>query len=133
MIYRHENPTREAFVRGLMERCPSCGKGHLFGNYLKPVESCAECGTHFGHIRADDGPAWATVMVVGHIVVALLFAVEATITLPLWISITGFALLSLVLVLALLQRAKGAFIGMIWSMGATGDDVTVAAPDSAKA
>jgi uncharacterized protein (DUF983 family) len=35
--------------------------------------------------------------------------------------------LSVVLVLALLQRAKGAFIGMIWSMGATGDDLKLAA------
>jgi hypothetical protein len=28
-----------------------------------------------------------------------------------------------------LQRAKGAFIGMIWSMGATGDDLKIAAAD----
>jgi hypothetical protein len=33
-----------------------------------------------------------------------------------------------VLVLALLQRAKGAFIGMIWSMGATGADLKIVAP-----
>ena len=128
MIYRHENPTRQAFVRGLMQRCPNCGKGHLFRSYLKQVDACADCGERFANIRADDGPAWATVMVVGHIVVALLLIVESTIVLPIWYSIGGFFVLSIVLVLALLQRAKGAFIGMIWSMGATGDDLKIASP-----
>ena len=128
MIYVHENPTRQAFVRGLMERCPGCGKGHLFHSYLKQVDACSDCGERFAHIRADDGPAWATVMVVGHIVVALLLIVESAITLPIWLSIGGFIALSVVLVLALLQRAKGAFIGIIWSMGATGDDLKLAAP-----
>jgi uncharacterized protein (DUF983 family) len=128
MVYHHENPTRQAFVRGLMQRCPNCGKGHLFRAYLKQVDACADCGEKFSDIRADDGPAWATVMVVGHIVVALLLIVESTITLPIWLSISGFIVLSLVLVLALLQRAKGAFIGMIWAMGATGDDVKWSSP-----
>ena len=127
MIYRHENPTRQAFVRGLMQRCPSCGKGHLFRSYLKQVDACADCGERFSHIRADDGPAWATVMVVGHIVIALLLIVESAFVLPIWLSLAGFFALSIVLVLALLQRAKGAFIGMIWSMGATGDDLKLAA------
>jgi len=121
MIYNHENPTRQAFVRGLLERCPHCGKGHLFRAYLKPVDACSDCGETFDGIRADDGPAWATVMVVGHVVVAALLIVESAITLPIWISISGFIALSVALVLALLQRAKGAFIGMIWSMGATGN------------
>jgi uncharacterized protein (DUF983 family) len=128
MIYSHENPTRQAFVRGLMQRCPNCGKGDLFRAYLKQVDSCTECGERLSEIRADDGPAWATVMVAGHIVVALLLIVESAIVLPIWLSIGGFIALSLVLVLALLQRAKGAFIGMIWSMGATGADLKIAAP-----
>ena len=127
MIYSHENPTRQAFVRGLLQRCPCCGKGTLFARYLKQVDACADCGEKFAHIRADDGPAWATVMVVGHVVVAALLIVESAIVLPIWTSIGGFIALSVVLVLALLQRAKGAFIGMIWSMGATGDDVKLAA------
>lgn len=127
MIYRHENPTRQAFVRGLMQRCPGCGKGLLFGRYLKQVDACADCGQRFAHIRADDGPAWATVMVVGHVVVAALLIVESAVVLPIFYSIGGFIALSVVLVLALLQRAKGAFIGMIWAMGATGDDPKLAA------
>jgi uncharacterized protein (DUF983 family) len=27
------------------------------------------CGEHFGKIHADDGPAWLTIIIVGHLVV----------------------------------------------------------------
>src|SRR5688572_1409768 len=57
--------------RGACARCPNCGRGRLFRAYLKPVESCAECHESLKHIRADDGPAWLTILVVGHIVGAL--------------------------------------------------------------
>jgi uncharacterized protein (DUF983 family) len=126
MIYRHENHTRQSVIRGLLQRCPACGEGRLFHRYLKPVEACAACCEKLSHVRADDGPAWATVMVVGHVVIAALLITESAVTLPIWISIGGFIALSVMLVLALLQRAKGAFIGMIWSMGATGDDLKLA-------
>ncbi len=122
MTYTSENPTKQAFVRGLLERCPHCGKGKLFRAYLKQVDCCADCGERFADIRADDGPAWLTVMVVGHIVVALMLSLEATRTLPLWLSISLFTTLSGALVLALLQRAKGAFIGAIWAMKAPGSE-----------
>ena len=55
--------------RGACARCPNCGRGRLFRAYLKPVETCAECHESLKHIRADDGPAWLTILVVGHIVV----------------------------------------------------------------
>ena len=29
-----------AMLRGFAERCPSCGKGRLFGRYLKVRDSC---------------------------------------------------------------------------------------------
>jgi uncharacterized protein (DUF983 family) len=106
MVYTNQNPTRQAFVRGLLQRCPNCGNGHLFRAYLKQVDACAACGEAFRDIRADDGPAWATVMVAGHIVVALLFIVESAIVLPIWLSIGGFIVLSVILVLVLLQRNR---------------------------
>jgi uncharacterized protein (DUF983 family) len=118
MTYTSSSPTKQAAIRGALQRCPACGRGHLFGAYLKQVDRCADCGEDFAHIRADDGPAWLTVMVVGHIVVALMLMANAVLFMPLWISLTGFISLAGVLVLGLLQRAKGIFIGMIWSMNA---------------
>jgi len=113
-----DNPTKQAMIRGFFQRCPSCGKGHLFGAYLKQVDHCAACGESFAHIRADDGPAWLTVMVTGHVVVAVMMSVESLLTMPLWASIAAFSALSGAMVLGLLQRAKGIFIGLIWQMKA---------------
>jgi uncharacterized protein (DUF983 family) len=112
------NPTRQAMIRGFLQRCPGCGKGDLFRAYLKQVDACADCGEAFGHIRADDGPAWLTVMVTGHVIVALMLTANAVLFMPLWVSLSGFIALSGAMVLGLLQRAKGIFIGMIWSMKA---------------
>jgi uncharacterized protein (DUF983 family) len=118
MTISTENPTKQAMIRGFLQRCPNCGKGHLFRAYLKQVENCSECGEGFGHVRADDGPAWLTVMVTGHVVVAVMMAVESLLTMPLWASITAFCALAGAMVLGLLQRAKGIFIGLIWQMKA---------------
>jgi uncharacterized protein (DUF983 family) len=112
------NPIWQAMIRGFLQRCPGCGKGHLFRAYLKPVDACADCGEAFGHIRADDGPGWLTVMVTGHVIVALMLTANAVLFMPLWMSLSGFIALSGAMVLGLLQRAKGIFIGMIWSMKA---------------
>ena len=119
MSYTSENPTKQALVRGFLERCPACGHGRLFRAYLKQVDNCAHCGEAFGQIRADDGPAWLTVMVVGHIVVALMLTANAILMMPLWESLAGFIALAGAMVLGLLQRAKGIFIGLIWSTSAS--------------
>ena len=106
-----------AVLRGLLQRCPHCGKGHLFRRYLKPVESCGACGEDFAHIRADDFPPHLTILVVGHIVVPLMLVadragVSLEAQLAIWVPV------ALALTLALLQRIKGGIIGFIWSTGA---------------
>lgn len=118
MMLSSENPARQAMIRGFFQRCPHCGKGDLFRAYLKQVDHCASCGEAFAHIRADDGPAWLTVMVTGHVVVAVMMSVESFLILPLWASIAAFCTLAGAMVLGLLQRAKGIFIGLIWQMKA---------------
>jgi uncharacterized protein (DUF983 family) len=112
-----------AVLRGACARCPNCGRGALFRSYLKPVDACSECHEALKHIRADDGPAWLTVLIVGHIVVALALSVEMYAPLPVVTSMTIFFSLSIGLVLSLLPRAKGMFIGAIWAMDATGVDL----------
>ena len=51
--------------RGLRQCCPACGRGKLFRTYLKQVDTCEVCGAPLGDIRADDGPAWLTVLTLG--------------------------------------------------------------------
>ena len=100
--------------RGLIGRCPRCGEGRLFAGYLKQVETCAVCGEDWGHIRADDGPAWLTILIVGHIVVGAVLSVEPYVDWPQWFSTTLWVAVALVLTLLGLPRAKGVFIAFIW-------------------
>ena len=111
-----------AIGRGALACCPNCGRAPLFRKYLKQVDACAHCREPFKHIRADDGPAWLTILIVGHIVVGAALTVEIYTHLPVWMSIALFTSLTLVLVLSLLPRAKGMFIGAIWAMNAPGSE-----------
>lgn len=100
--------------RGMKGRCPQCGEGRLFKSYLKQVESCGACGEGYGHIRADDGPAWLTILLVGHIVVPLLVEFERDSTWPMWVPMLLWPSVALVLSLILLPLAKGLFITILW-------------------
>lgn len=112
-----------AVFRGACARCPRCGRGRLFRAYLKPVDQCTECHVSLKHIRADDGPAWLTILVVGHIVVGLALSVEMYSPLPVAVSVVLFVGLALGMIAWFLPRAKGMFVGAIWAMDATGIDI----------
>src|SRR5690606_2918036 len=67
---------QQALLRGAMLKCPACGVGGLFHRYLKVVDQCPQCGESLHHHRADDAPAYFTIVIVGHVVVSLVLAVE---------------------------------------------------------
>jgi len=112
----------QAMVRGLRGRCPSCGVGRLFARYLKPAQSCPACHEALGHIRSDDAAPWLTILVVGHIVVPLMLAVERVSTWPDWVGMTVWPLVALGLALVVLPRAKGFLMGIIWVTRAPGSE-----------
>ena len=68
-------------------RCPNCGRGHLFGRFLKVADHCEACGEDFTPQRADDFPAYLVIVVVGHIVVPALLAVEMAYAPPVWLQL----------------------------------------------
>jgi uncharacterized protein (DUF983 family) len=107
-----------AALKGLRGRCPNCGQGKLFRAYLKPVDCCDACGHNWSEVRADDGPAWLSILVVGHIVVPLTVLMLTYEWLPDWGIIASICALTTVLTLAVLPLAKGAFIAAIWSLNA---------------
>ena len=109
--------------RGIQKRCPKCGIGAVLTGYLKPASSCSHCGEDFSHISADDGPAWLTLLIVGHAIVPLMLVFGRDNAIPAWFSITSLTLITLVGVYFILPRAKGAFIALIWVTGATGQDM----------
>jgi uncharacterized protein (DUF983 family) len=110
-----ERPLQPAIWRGLRRRCPACGKGALFQGYLKVRDACPSCGEALCHHRADDGPAYLTILIVGHLMAPLiLWAFVALRPDPLVLSGT-FATGCVALSLFLLPRLKGAIVGIQWA------------------
>ncbi|MDO5528677.1 MAG: DUF983 domain-containing protein [Paracoccus sp. (in: a-proteobacteria)] len=110
-----ERPTGEAMRRGALRRCPSCGEGAIFRGYLKIRDACESCGEDLSHQRADDGPAYMTVLVVSHLLApALLWIFIAYRPEPVPLLI-GFSAAAIILSLVLLPIFKGAMVGMQWA------------------
>jgi len=109
---------KTAVFNGLRNKCPHCGGAPLFKAYLKQVDSCSSCGQTWSEVRADDGPAWATMLIVGHMMAPFFHFFIFNKTLPTWAATLILIGMGLVLSLILLPRVKGGFIGLIWATGA---------------
>jgi uncharacterized protein (DUF983 family) len=105
---------RTALARGFAMRCPNCGRGHLFGRFLKVADHCKACGEDFTPQRADDFPAYLVIIVVGHIVVPALLAVEIAYAPSIWLQLLIWLPVTLFSSLALLQPTKGAIVALQW-------------------
>ena len=116
-------------ARGFRKTCPQCGKGPLLTGYLKPQASCSACKEDFSHISADDGPAWLTLLIIGHAVVPLMLFFGRSDVVPLWLAILMLAVITLIGVYFILPRAKGIFIALIWLTGATCKNEFSGSPD----
>ena len=116
-------PLMTVIRRGLSRRCPKCGEGAVLTGYLTRVSACGSCGEDLSHISADDGPAWATLIVVGHVLAPFLILLGRDERLPVWMAVLVLAAMMLAGVWWCLPRLTGLFIALIWRTGATGEDV----------
>jgi len=110
-----DRPLKPAMLRGLRRRCPSCGAGSLFRGYLKVRESCPVCDEDFSHQRADDGPAYLTILIVGHIMAPALLIVFTKYRPEPLVLMTIFGLGVIALSLFLLPRLKGMLVAIQWA------------------
>jgi uncharacterized protein (DUF983 family) len=108
-------PVWQAIRRGLLGRCPECGRGKLFRAFLKVADRCPDCGEGLHHHRADDAPAYFVILIVGHIVVPLALLVEVACAPPYWLHAALWLPLTLALAIGLLQPIKGAIVGWQWA------------------
>ena len=111
-------PRRElwpAVLNGLKLKCPNCGQGALYSSYLKVAPKCASCGEELHHQRADDAPPYVVMVIVGHLLVAGLLALEMNVHPPTWVHLVIWLPLAVILSLALLPPVKGALIGIQWA------------------
>jgi uncharacterized protein (DUF983 family) len=112
--------TTTDLLNGFRGRCPCCGEGRLFGAFLKVTDSCAVCGEPFRHHRADDFPAYCVILLVGHLLVPLILALEARYHPAYWLLFAIFVPATLVMSIGLLQPIKGAIVAWQWRSGMHG-------------
>ncbi|WP_424975009.1 DUF983 domain-containing protein [Dinoroseobacter sp. S124A] len=110
-----ERQTKPALLRGWRRTCPRCGRGRLFERRLSVAHNCEASGLDLSVQRADDGPAYLTIVIVGHIVVPLMVPLYRLWDLHPGVMATGLSVLAVALSLYLLPRIKGAMIGLQWA------------------
>jgi uncharacterized protein (DUF983 family) len=111
-----------AVRRGFRGRCPRCGQGKLFRAFLKVDDHCSVCALDFTPHRADDLPAYLVIVIVGHLLVPVILAIETAYSPPVALQLMIYLPLTLILSLLLLQPVKGAVVGLQWAFRMHGFD-----------
>ena len=125
------HPLSRSVVRGLKGRCPGCGQGKIFRKYLKVAERCPTCELDLARYPADDGPAYITILLVGHLIIAPLLFFPIIWRAPAIFSVP-IALCSLTaLVLFALPVVKGGWIGLMYALGVKDGDARQHTADAA--
>jgi uncharacterized protein (DUF983 family) len=121
-------------LRGLRGRCPCCGTGKLFYRYLKVEPVCQTCGHDLDRYPADDGPAYFTVLIVGHVVIVpfLILCGPLIWKAPLWILVPSALTIVGAITLAALPIIKGAVVGLLYALDITRADARLHTADAAE-
>lgn len=94
----------------------------MFRALLKTEDKCSACGEEFHHHRADDLPPYLNIVVVGHIVVPLVLAVETAYAPSYWLHAALWLPLTLGLAFILMNPIKGAVVAWQWAARMHGFD-----------
>jgi uncharacterized protein (DUF983 family) len=100
------------YVAGLTARCPACGKGRLFENFVAVRPRCEVCGQDFSFADAGDGPAIFVMLFAGFVVVGAALAVEMIYQPPYWLHALLWLPLILGVTLGPLRAVKGLLIAL---------------------
>jgi uncharacterized protein (DUF983 family) len=108
----------DSMLRGLRCRCPACGKAPLFYRYLKVEPVCQVCGHDLERYPSDDGPAYFTVLLVGHLVIVPFLILGAPLIwkAPLWILVPCALLAVAAVTLTALPFIKGGVVGLTYAL-----------------
>lgn len=110
-----DRPVWPSIFRGWRRKCPHCGSGPMFKGYLKVRDECAVCHEQLHHHRADDGPAYLTILIVAHIIAPVMHFVFVTYRPDPLVMFSILSVGCVALSLYLLPRLKGAVVAIQWS------------------
>lgn len=125
------HPVVPSVLRGLKGSCPACGKGRIFWKYLKVSNRCEECDQELAAYPADDGPAYVTILLIGHLLVAPMLLFPIIWQSPAYSVPISLAALTIA-VLAALPRIKGGWIGLMYALDVKQQDERLHTADVAE-
>jgi len=115
--------------RGVRGLCPNCGEGKLFYRYLKVSPDCARCGHDLDQYPSDDGPAYFTILLMGHVFVVPLLLFPIIWTAPPLVMVPAVLIPLAGLTMATLPRVKGALIGLLYALRVRREDAALHTAD----
>ena len=110
-----ERQVRPSLFRGFRKRCPNCGSGPLMKSFLTVRDHCPVCDQELSHHKADDGPAYLTILLTGHMVAPLIHIIYSNWQPDPIVMATGMSILAVLIAAYLLPRIKGAIVGYQWA------------------
>lgn len=105
-------PQVSPYVAGLGGKCPRCGQGALFKNFIGLKDRCEVCNLDYSKADAGDGPAVFIIFIVGFIAVAVAFIARFVWFAPI---LTAFLIsggIAIALILVLLRPFKATLVAL---------------------
>lgn len=112
---KQDRPAKPAMWRGFRRKCPNCGEGQMFDGYLTVSGQCPVCEEELSHHRADDGPAYLTILIVGHLMAPVMHIYWTHFRPEPIVMATALTVGCVALSLYLLPRLKGVVVGIQWA------------------
>jgi uncharacterized protein (DUF983 family) len=122
MIEPPVRPLARSLWRGFLGKCPDCGQGAIFHRYLKVSPACPVCRHDLDQYPSDDGPAYFTILLTGHLVVAPLLLFPFIWQAPVALVVPGVLIPLTLFTLLFLPRVKGAVIGLLYALSVKRQD-----------
>lgn len=107
-----------AFYKGLLCRCPRCGKGELFTGFLTLASACRNCSLDYRFADSGDGPAVFVIFIVAPLVMILWYIADAWFHPAPWMHLVLWIPTTLALSLILLRPLKGIMVALQYVNGA---------------
>lgn len=115
IVAREKRDLGKAILNGVRLKCPHCGEGRMFRAYLKVADTCDHCGEELNLHRADDGPPYIAIMIVGHLLVGIMLHMEIAMQVNPLTYLYTMVPLAVILPLAMLPSIKGGLVGLQWA------------------
>ncbi len=105
-------PPVSPFAAGLSCKCPRCGQGKLYKNFLSLEDRCASCGLDYSNADAADGPAVFVIFIVGFLAVTLMIVARYVWYWSIPVAFGVSAAFTIGAVLAMLRPLKAVMIAL---------------------